>query len=371
MLQQILSDRSLLPILTMNDGSPVTPERWRERRAELLEAMERYSYGRTPPVPVRVWSERLPDIDEFSGDYGGKVRQERILLSFETGHGVCSFPFSLIIPKNAERPPVFLHLAFRSVLPDRYVPVEEITDAGYALAVVCYTDMVNDNHFGDFTGGIAAHFGTTADRQPDEWGKIGMWAYGASRVLDCLLARGDIDAAHTAVIGHSRLGKTALWAAAQDERFFAAVSNNSGYGGAATSKRGTGERVRDFLQAGSWDWFCESFRDFADDREDSKPYDQAFLLALIAPRHMCVGSAAEDLPADPRSEFLTALWASQAWELLGAQGLVTPDRMPVAGDVLDGGDVAYHLRRGGHFLSREDWNRYICCMNRWLGREEI
>ena len=110
-----------------------------------------------------------------------------------------------------------------------------------------------------------------------------MWAYAASRALDYLLTLPELDARFTTVLGYSRRGKTALWAAAQDERFFCALLNNSGYGGAATSKHGTGERVRDFLVAGSWDWFCENYKKH-EHAGDNKPYDQAYLLALIAPK---------------------------------------------------------------------------------------
>ena len=366
MLDKLLKERALPPLLTQADGTPVTD--WRTCRAVLLTALETYSYGHTPPPPLRVWCEELEAPAPFRRIYGGKVRQERLLLHFETEHGVCRFPFVLALPLRVEKPPVLLHLAFRPDLPDKAVPVEEITDAGYALAVVCYQDMVNDAHFGDFSDGIAAHFGTQNPRGPEEWGKIGMWAYGASRVLDYLLTRADIDAAHTAVVGHSRLGKTALWCAAQDERFWAAVSNDSGYGGAATSKHGTGERVQDFVRVGSWDWFCENFKLFADEKEDEKPYDQSWLLAMIAPRLLCVGSAVEDWAADPQSEFLTTLEASQVWERLGVPGLITPDRLPEAGDVLQDGHISYHMRFGDHFLSREDWNNYIRFFDRHLGR---
>lgn len=368
-LKKILEERDLLPILKMNDGTPVTTENWEARRKEMLAALETYSYGHTPPAPKRVWGEIIEEDPEFTTIYAGKVHQERIKLSFETEHGICSFRFVLAVPQQVEKPPVLLHIAFRRDLPDKYVPVEEITDAGYALVVVCYKDMVNDYCRGDFSDGIAAHFGTSGKRAPEEWGKIGMWAYGTSRVLDYLLTRDDIDAKHTAVIGHSRLGKTALWTAAQDERFFAAISNNSGYGGAATSKHGEGERVRDFLRCGSWDWYCENFKEYVDEKEDEKPYDQAYLLALIAPRYLCVGSAVMDRGADPKSEFLTSLWASQAWELLGEQGLITPDRMPVPGDELHEGKIGYHLRAGMHFLSREDWNHYIKFLDEKLGRK--
>lgn len=358
MIQERLRQKEYLPVLQMNDGSKVTPETWQQRRQELLEALQRHSYGVTPPAPRRVWGTLG---EEDPNAYAGKVLERHLTVGFETERGVCTFPVSLYIPKAPVRPPVFLHLAFRPV-PDRYISVEEITDSGFALAVVCYKDMVNDNLFGDFSDGIAAHFGTDADRAPDAWGKIGMWAYGASRVLDYLIAyeKERVDTEKVAVIGHSRLGKTALWTAAQDTRFWCAVSNDSGYGGAASSKHGKGERVRDFLRVGSWDWYCENFKEYTDEKEDCKPYDQAWLLALIAPRYLCVGSAAEDRGADPEAEFLTTLWASPAWELLGEKGLVvSKDTMPVPGDHFTQGNIGYHLRPGRHFLSREDWNRYI------------
>lgn len=356
MLDKILKEKDYLPILKMNDGREVTRESFRERRAEMLALLEKYSYGHTPKCPAWVSGE-VTFTDKIA--YAGKVLDEKITLTFKTEYGKTSFPFEIFVPQGVKRPPVFLNIAFAPV-PHRYIPVEEITDAGYALVVVDYRDMVNDNHFGDFSGGIAEHFGTDVNRGPEEWGKIGMWAYGASRILDYLIAeRDDVDTEKVAVVGHSRLGKTALWCAAQDERFAAAISNNSGYGGAASSKHGTGERVSDFIEVGSWDWYCENFKSFGGDLEDEKPYDQSFLLALIAPRYLAVGSAKLDTGADPYSEFLTTLHASGAWELLGERGLITPDRMPTVGDHHAYGNVAYHYRDGRHFFSREDWNAYI------------
>ncbi len=335
-------------------------ENWEKHRQEIISILETYSYGKTPRIPVRTWGE-ITDTDNEA--YGGKIRQEKVTVSIKTERGVFSFPVTFFIPKREEKPPVFLHLAFRPV-PDRFIPVEEITDAGYALVVLVYTDVVNDNHHGDYSDGLASYFGTNQNRRDDEWGKIGMWAYAASRVLDYMInERDDVDISKVAVIGHSRLGKTALWCGAQDERFAAVISNNSGYGGAATSRRGIGERVTDFMHVGSWDWFCKNFQNFSGDLEDHKPYDQSLLLALVAPRLLCVGSAALDWRADPASEFLTSLHASSAWELLGEKGLVCPDRMPVPGDHFTEGNIGYHLRENGHFLSREDWNSYIRFLN--------
>lgn len=355
MLKKILEERDLLPILKMNDGTPVTLENWRERRDEMLDDLQKYSYGYTPKC---LGEGRGEVIFEDKLAYADKVIEQHINLTFATPSGDFTTYAELYIPKNVEKPPVFLNHVFRRV-PDRYIPVEEITDQGFALFTLCYKDVVNDNHYGDYSDGLGKMFGVENPREDKtQWGKIGMWAYAGSRALDYLLTRDDLDAKHTAVIGHSRLGKTALWTAAQDERFWCAVSNNSGYGGAASSKRAKGEHISDFMRLGSWDWFCENFKDYID-AENEKPYDQAYLIASIAPRLVCVGSAVEDRGADPVSEFLTPLHASCAWELLGEKGLVTPDKLPEAGDHLVEGNVSYHLRAGRHFISREDWNHYI------------
>jgi len=355
-LNKLLKEKDYPDIFAACNKIKPTAENWEEYRSVLISLLEEYSYGKTPHEPVSVKGKVY-----FSDDnsYAGKVLNEKIEISIDTKNGVFSFPVEFFIPKKKKKVPMFLHLAFRPV-PDRYIPVEEITDAGYAIAALVYTDVVNDNHFGDFSGGLATYFGTSGKRKNNEWGKIGMWAYAASRVLDYIISeRHDVDSSKVAVIGHSRLGKTALWCGAQDKRFAAVISNNSGYGGAASSKKGSGERVTDFMRAGSWDWFCENFKNFSGEMEDKKPYDQSFLLALIAPRYLCVGSAVLDKGADPMAEFLTTLHASKAWELLGEKGLVCPDRVPVPGDHFKDGNIGYHLRENRHFLSREDWRAYI------------
>lgn len=356
MLKDRLAEKDYLPIMRMNDGSEVTRERWEQRRNEMRRLLETYSYGQTPNVPVRV-----KGISRGFGLYtcAGKCTEELVDVVYTTLYGDGVIPIQIYTPVKVDCPAVLLHIAFGEA-PHKYIPVEEIIEHGYALVVVDYRKMVNDNLNGDYTDGIAAHFKTSNNRRDDEWGKIGMWAWGTSRILDYLIAeRPNLNTKKTAVIGHSRLGKTALWCAAQDERFAAAISNNSGYGGAASSKHGEGERVVDFLNCGSWDWYCENFKKFKDDLEDAKPYDQSFLLALIAPRYLLVGSAELDTGADPKSEFLTTLHASSAWELLGERGLVTGDRMPLPGDELGDGNVLYHYRSGTHYLSRHDWAAYM------------
>ncbi len=354
-IEKALTKKNYLPILKLNDGTPVARDNWEQRRREMRELLEKYSYGKTPSAKVKVSAKDIA-ISRF--DFTGKCTHEDLTLVYENEDSRGEFPIQIFIPSSVDRPPVFLHIAF-GLAPHWYIPVEEIIEAGYALVVVNYRDMVNDNLYGDFSGGIAKFFGTTKDRRDDEWGKIGMWAWGASRIMDYLVSeRPELDTDRVALIGHSRLGKTALWCAAQDERFAAVISNNSGYGGAASAKHGEGERITDFIKYGSYDWFCEAFKDYRD-KEDEKPYDQSFLLSLIAPRYLLVGSAELDRGADPRSELLTTCHASKVWELLGVDGLVTKDEMPSPGAFLGDGNILYHYRSGKHFLSRDDWSAYI------------
>lgn len=358
-IKELLTKRNYLPILKMNDGIDVTKETWYTRRAEMRELLERYSYGKTPDIDVTVRAENIT-FERY--DFAGKCTHERLTLVYEGDKKKGEFPIQIFTPSSVDHPPVFLHIGF-SLAPHWYIPVEDIIDAGYALVVVDYRDMVNDNHHGDFSGGIAAFFGTTDSREKDEWGKIGMWTWGTSRIMDYLVSeRKELDTDKVALIGHSRLGKTALWCGAQDERFAAVISNNSGYGGAASSKHGEGERITDFIKYGSYDWFCEAFKDYKD-QEDEKPYDQSFLLSLIAPRYLLIGSAELDKGADPKSEFLTTCHASSAWELLGVNGLMTTDEMPLPGAYLGDGNILYHYRSGKHSLTRDDWAAYIKFLN--------
>ncbi|MBQ8402558.1 MAG: hypothetical protein IJX14_11595 [Clostridia bacterium] len=363
-LQSELAYRELPSLLTHTDGTPVTSESWPCRREELLEILQVNSYGRTPAAPERVWAEV---VREDRNAYAGKAVHRLVKLCFDTPKGVFSFPVNLFLPHAAEKAPefrqkspVFIHINFRPDVPDRYCPVEEILDNGFALAVFCYQDICADSHDGNFDQDLGAMFrdpGTP--RRPDEWGKIGMWAYGCSRVLDWLIAEDETDWRHAAVVGHSRLGKTALWAAAQDERFFMGISNDSGFGGAAIHKKGTGERVADFIRAGSWDWYCETFLSYLDREDVNTVYDQHMLLACIAPRHICVGSALQDKGADPKSEFLNCFAQNGVYALLGKPGLVTPDAYPAADTGLQDGTIAYHMRSGTHFFSRTDWGYYM------------
>lgn len=320
---------------------------WRMRRKELIHILSREEYGFTPAAPAEVRAETLSSERAFAG----KATHSRIKLSFNTPSGEFSFPFDLIVPENAVSAPAFIYLSFRPELPDQYLPVEEILDHGFAIASIDYQEVTTDTAAID---GLAAMY--PIDPQTG-WGTIGMWAFAASRVFDYIETLPAIDPARVCVVGHSRLGKTALWCAAQDERFAMVVSNDSGCSGAAISRGKVGETIRDITGRFPY-WFCGNYRNWVD-REFEAPFDQHMLLALIAPRRLYVSSATEDEWADPASEFASAQTAAEAWRFLRAPGLIAPDGMPQPETSLHNGSVAYHLRTGSHFLSRADWLQFM------------
>ncbi len=344
MLNELITERKL----------PALPSLPAERQ-DVLHLLAENEYGFTPSFEGEVSG----FTESYEITYGGKALNERILLSFPTPHGTFSFRIHVLLPVEVKPVPVFLHISFhteenKAVNDHRiveHVPEEEILDHGYGIVSFCYEDVTSDSGRWD---GLALAYPSGGD---SGWGKIGMWAFAASRVMDYLLTREDVDSTRISVSGWSRLGKTALWCAAQDERFSLAISTESGCSGAALQRGKGGETVRDITSRFPY-WFCRKYASFAG-CEDKLPFDQHYLLALIAPRTVFVGSAEKDLWADPVSEFLCAKAASSAFEQIGVPGLITPDVLPSAECDLYDGRIGYLLRRGEHWLMRRDWLAHI------------
>ena len=176
-------------------------------------------------------------------------------------------------------------------------------------------------------------------------------------LMDYAMTLPELDHGRISVVGHSRLGKTALLTGALDPRFFCAFSNDSGCSGAALARQNTGETVRKIVDRFPY-WFCERYGKYAD-REDTLPFDQHWLLAANASHRVYVASAAGDAWACPENEYLSCVAASDYFRAMGRAGFVHPNRLPEIGDCFHEGQIGYHLRGGTHYLSREDWLYYM------------
>ena len=337
MLSEILKERNVPELLS---------------REEMLDIVQAQLFGYLPPKPEKISFET----------------EENIIPKFCAGMAVChkvtvntvingkefSFPFLATLPTDEEKHPFFVHINFRDLNPDRYMPTEELVDNGFAVLSVWYNDITTDD--GDFTNGLAGVLFENGKRNDTDCGKIAMWAWAAQRILDYAETLPDkLDLSRSVVCGHSRLAKTALFAGATDERFAFSYSNDSGCSGAAIA-RGTapgGERVADICRNFPF-WFCENYKKYCNN-EDNMPFDQHYLVASIAPRKVLIGSASEDKWADPLSEMLCCVASSPAF----VNGFKYEDRPPQIDDKFFDGDIGYHMRKGLHYFSREDWLRLI------------
>jgi hypothetical protein len=362
--QEAVEDESKIPAyvlpnpLVLANGRKVADAgTWtNRRRPELLRLFETHIYGRTPPGGPRP---RFEIAKTDTSALGGRATRKDVAILFGDGAAARRMDMFLYLPNATRAPaPVFLGLSFQRNHAVKW-PVETIVERGYGVATAFYGDL-----FPDRVDGAAESVLTLfpANRRPDAWGAIGVWAWAMSRALDYLETDRAVDGKRVALLGHSRIGKAALWAGAQDPRFAIVISNESGCGGAALSKRIYGETVAAITKRFPH-WFCANFARYAD-REAELPVDQHELLALIAPRPLYVASAVGDRWADPRGEFLAALGADPVYRLLGTDGLPARD-MPAVDRPVHG-TIGYHVRSGGHDLADYDWRQYLAFADRHL-----
>ena len=339
-------------LMRFENGAPVeTPAAMALRRKEILENLQKNAYGDMPAaVPV---SGRI--VSEDKRCCAGHARLLEIEIRCEFASGAFTFPLLLMLPNAPGKKPLIVLMNFRPGIYDKYIPTEEIIDNGFALACVYYEDITADN--GDFSDKLAAFFPRTGSgRDP---AKISLWAWSVSRALDYLLQTEEIDASRVGLIGHSRLGKTALWCGANDERIRWVCSNDSGCMGAAYARSfHEGAESTNAIDTQFPFWVCENFRQYKDDPA-SQPFDQHFLLAAIAPRGVLVNSAGLDLWADPPSEQNTCVAASPAWNAYGKAGYLGQTTPYGENEGCLEGNVAYYKRDGIHFLGRKDWQNFM------------
>lgn len=383
--ENLVPEYTLPELLVTFDGTPITHvAEWEQRhRGELLDKFAAEMYGRTPDEPIDV---RYEVLAEEAGALGGKATSRQVKFVFSNGTKEIEALLLLYIPNGQPGPvPVFVGYNFKgnhSTIADAdilYSPnfalvrepghadwergnqadrwaYDDIIDRGYAIATMCYHDIFPDKPGLKDQSIVALFPGYGASPEAaDEWQAIGAWAWGSSRIVDYLEGEPRIDSKKVAIMGHSRQGKAALWAGAQDPRFQVVISNNSGEGGAALSRRKFGERLAT-VSGIRPSWFCPAFDQYHG-REEQRPIDQHQLIALMAPRAVYVASAEEDLWADPKGEYLSAYHASPVFGLYGLKGLPTVEMPGIHEPIMN--QIGYHIRSGKHDVTRYDWLRFL------------
>ncbi|MBQ8894003.1 MAG: hypothetical protein IJ043_06290 [Clostridia bacterium] len=339
MLNELLSERNL-PLL--------------QTRNEMLELLLREEYGYLPANPDHIEWRSEKARKNFCA---GKANDFQVTCTATWGDKQFVFPFHALLPTAPGKYPFFVMINFRPDIPDVYLPAEELIDHGYAVLYLYYRDITADND--DFTDGLAGVLYKDGKRKSADPGKIAMWAWGMHRLLDYAETLDCLNMDRAIAAGHSRLGKTALLAAATDERFYCGHSNDSGCSGAAISRAKIGESVAAICKKFPY-WFCENYYKYAEN-ESIMPFDQHYLIASIAPRLVHVSSAIEDKWADPDSEFLACVAASSIYD---SNGFICEDRLPIPGDRFHEGRIGYDLRNGTHYFSREDWLNLIAYLKK-------
>jgi hypothetical protein len=353
---------TLPDILTANNGMKITKaELWNKiRRPEILELFIKNVYGRVPGTPYQE-SFKVISLDTHAME-GIAARKEVQITIVASGKSL-SFNLIIFTPANLKKPvPLFLlidpWLSEKSTPNwkenNEYWPVKDALKRGYGMAVFNAADLDPDN-FDNFKNGIHGLL-DQAPRPDDAWGTIAAWAWGASRCMDWLINDKDVAPGKIAVVGHSRAGKTALWAGAVDTRFSLVISNESGAGGAALARRRYGETVAR-INSVFPHWFCTNYKKYSNN-EDSLPVDMHMLLALIAPRALYIDCADEDLWGDPQGSYLSLYSAAPVYKLLGRNSDI-PETMPPLNKQVISGEVGFHIRDGAHNLLLRDWNWFM------------
>ena len=378
--------------LEKEDGTKVASvAEWEQsRRSKIIELFKKELYGEVPPMPDQV---EYKEISCKKDALNGKAVRKEIDMVFTMKNGKShTVPVLIYLPAGATgKVPVFLNLNFKgnhTITNEKDVrmsgllnddksflsaeqrschaernSIEMVIARGYACCTASYNDFFPD-HIDGWCDSIYALFGDYENysRGHEKYSSIGAWAWGMSRLMDYVEQSAELDSSRVALHGHSRLGKSALWAGALDERFKIVISNNSGLAGAAMTKRCYGE-LYIYLVTAMPHWFVKKTARYIAN-EEAQIFDQHFLLSLIAPRKLVVASAENDLWSDPYGEYLGAYHAGEVYSLYGADVLKTPLRQAV-GTVITS-DISYHIRPGKHAQNGIDWLHYLDIADKYL-----
>jgi hypothetical protein len=386
------------PLVMFNGERVASRDQWfTQRRPELKALFAWYMYGAAPPAPVKV--EGKVEREDRQA-FGGKATLKEVTVTFGPPD-VPKIHLLLVVPNARKKPaPVFVGMNFtgnHTLVTDPAVrlptvwmypgrpgveknrateagrgtqvdvwALEQSVDRGYAVATFYSGDIDPDR--ADVREGVQPHYLKPGQTQPGphDWGTIAAWAWGISRAVDYLVTDKDLDRERIAAVGHSRLGKTALLAAALDERIALAVPLQAGCGGTAPSRTDNpkAESVKQ-INTTFPHWFDATFKEF-NDHTDKLPFDQNGLVALCAPRPVLFANATEDAWANPPGQFEVLKAADPVYRFLGVEGLAAKE-MPEVGKLVDS-RLGYYIRPGKHSMTKDDWKVFLDYADRHFGK---
>lgn len=383
------------PLVMFNGERVTSKKQWFDKRRQELKALfQHYMYGYFPP-PMKITAKVE---HEDTKAFGGKATLREVSISFGPS-GTPPIHLLVVVPNQRKGPaPIFAGINFcgnHAVVKDPGVhlptvwmydrmpgvknnrateagrgqqinvwAIEQSIDRGYAVATFYSGDVDPDRP--KVREGIQPHLRKKGEKLgPHDWGTLAAWAWGLHRALDYLCEQTDIDKNRIAVVGHSRLGKTALLAAAFDERIALAIPHQAGCGGTAPSrtKDRRAESVKKINDSFPH-WFNATFKQF-NDRPERLPFDQNCLAALVAPRPVLFSNAVEDAWANPPGQFQVLQAADPVYRLLDAGGLEAK-QMPQPGKLIDS-KLGFYIRPGKHSMTKGDWKVFLDFADKHFG----
>jgi hypothetical protein len=380
------------PLVTFGGKTVSTVEEWEKvRKPELKELFQHYMYGHLPPKPEKV---EFVVLHEDKQAFGGKATLREIEIRYDLFGKSNPLPIRLLLvfPNDRKSPvPVFVGPNFtgnyalvtdpKVKLPDAWVMSRDAgvvnnkaTDAGRGKALKVW----------DFEQAVAKGCAIATfycgDVQPDRPNEkegmrallpsgsdtetIATWAWGCHRCVDYLVQCPEVDGRRIAVVGHSRLGKTALLAGAFDDRIAVVMPHQAGCGGTGPSRHDNpkAETVKR-INTSFPHWFCTNFKAF-NDATAKIPFDQNCLVALCAPRPVLFTNATEDEWANPKGQFAVLKAAEPAYKLYGAKGCAAT-AFPEINNLVDS-RLGYWIRPGKHAMTPDDWTTFLAYGAKWM-----
>ena len=371
-----VSSYTLPEVLTLKSGEQVTSANtWLSlRRPEILELYKENIYGYVPATTPAV---RYDLLSTEQGLFNNTASRKVLRVTFGEKASYAIAYVVIYLPTHVKGPaPLLLHMTFSGAYPiklspsdadykrratfNEQGPIETIISHGYGYAILHYTDIEPDMPWNkpNRPVGVRALALNKNQTEPGskDWGAISAWAWGVSKIIDYFVSDPEIDSKKIGLIGHSRLGKTAIWTGAQDTRIALVFSSCAGELGTSLARRDYGETVDDMAENFSYQ-FCANIQKFRSNW-NAMPVDTHMMIALNAPHPVFITGGTKDLWADPKGEFLAEVEAGKVYLLLGKQDLGA-NQFPAVDTPLISGDLGFHYHTGAHAILDSDWEAFL------------